>query len=81
MLHDMDIRAEDIPGYELSSRERELLQAVEQYRNQVSDIEHQMELQSQLGDLKDLEASREREREQSEVSGEADDRPFMLKRR
>lgn len=81
MLHNMDIRAEDIPGYELSSRERELLQAVEQYRNQVSDIEHQMKLQGQLGDLKDLEARREREREQSEVSGETDDRPFMLKRR
>ena len=81
MLHDMDIRAEDIPGYELSSRERELLQAVEQYRNQVSDIEHQMELQGQLGDLKNLEARREREREQAEVSGETDDRPFMLKRR
>ncbi|MDA0348656.1 MAG: hypothetical protein O3C43_00090 [Verrucomicrobia bacterium] len=81
MLHNMDIRAEDIPGYELSSRERELLQAVEQYRNQVSDIEHQMKLQGQLGDLKDLEARREREREQSEVSGETDDRPFMLKLR
>lgn len=81
MLHDMDIRAEDIPGYELSDRERELLEAVEQYRNQVSDIEHQMELQSKLGNLKDLEARREREREQAEIAGETDSRPFMLQRR
>lgn len=81
MLHQMDIRAEDIPGYELSERERELLEAVEQYRNQVSDVEHQMKLQAQLGDLKDLEARREREREAAEISGETDDRPFILQRR
>lgn len=81
LLHDMDIRAEDIPGYELSDRERELLEAVEQYRNQVSDIEHQMELQAKLGNLKDLEARREKEREQSEITGETDNRPFMLQRR
>ena len=81
MLHKMDIRAEDIPGYELSDRERELLEAVEQYRNQVTDVENQMQLQNQLGNLKDLEARREREREAAEISGEADDRPFVLKRR
>ena len=81
MLHSMDIRAEDIPGYELSDRERELLEAVEQYRNQVSDVENQMQLQAQLGNLKDLEARREREREAAEISGETDDRPFILKRR
>jgi len=81
MLHDMDIRAEDIPGYEMSERERELLEAVEQYRNQVSDIEHQMSLQAKLGDLKDLEARREREREAAEISGETDNRPFILQRR
>lgn len=81
LLHDMDIRAEDIPGYELSDRERELLEAVEQYRDQVSDIEHQMELQAKLGNLKDLEARREKEREQSEITGETDNRPFMLQRR
>lgn len=81
MLHQMDIRAEDIPGYELSDRERELLEAVEQYRNQVTDVENQMQLQNQLGNLKDLEARREREREAAEISGEGDDRPFVLKRR
>jgi type IV pilus assembly protein PilQ len=81
MLHDMDIRAEDIPGYELSERERELLEAVEQYRNQVTDIENQMSLQKQLGDLKSLESRREKEREASEITGEADSRPFILKRR
>ncbi len=81
MLHKMDIRAEDIPGYELSDRERELLEAVEQYRNQVTDVENQMQLQNQLGNLKDLEARREREREAAEISGETDDRPFILKRR
>ncbi|MCZ6674347.1 MAG: type II and III secretion system protein [Verrucomicrobia bacterium] len=81
MLHDMDIRAEDIPGYELSDRERELLEAVEQYRNQVSDIKQQMLLQSQLGDLKDMESRLERQREAAEISGETDDRPFILRRR
>jgi type IV pilus assembly protein PilQ len=81
MLHDMDIRAEDIPGYELSERERELLQAVEQYRNQVSDIEHQTMLQAQLSNLKDLEARREREREEAEIAGEVNDNAFMLRRR
>lgn len=81
LLHDMDIRAEDIPGYEMSSRERELLEAVEQYRNQISDTEHQMQLQAQLGDLKSLEARREKEREAAEISGEVDDRPFILQRR
>ena len=81
MLHDMNIRAEDIPGYELSDRELELLEAVEQYRNQIADVENQMRLQAQLGDLKNLEARREREREASEISGETDNRPFILKRR
>ena len=81
MMHQMNVRAEDIPGYELSERERELLQAVEQYRNQVSDIEHQMKLQSQLSALKDLEAKREREREAAQISGETDSRPFILRRR
>ncbi|MCB1120068.1 MAG: hypothetical protein KJT03_00850 [Verrucomicrobiae bacterium] len=81
MLHDMDIRAEDIPGYEMSDRERELLEAVEQYRNQVNDIENQMALQTKLGALKDLEARREREREAREIAGETDDRPFILRRR
>ena len=57
------------------------LEAVEQYRNQVSDVENQMKLQAQLGNLKDLEARREREREAAEISGETDDRPFILKRR
>ena len=40
-----------------------------------------MKLQAQLGDLKDLEARREREREAAEISGETDDRPFILQRR
>jgi len=40
-----------------------------------------MSLQAKLGDLKDLEARREREREAAEISGETDNRPFILQRR
>ncbi len=55
MLHEMNIRPEDIPGYEIDSKEKELIEAIAQYRNQIKDLKQQMELAQKLEELKAAE--------------------------
>jgi len=82
MLHEMGITDKDVPGYELTDKENELYQTIEEYRQRVRDLEDQMELESQLGGLQTLETETQAEKDQAEITGEkGDDRPFILKRR
>jgi len=82
LLHEMGITEKDVPGYELTDKEKEIYQAIEDYRTRIDGLEEQMRLESALGVLHDKEAQTQADKETAEMTGEKPNKkPFILERR